>query len=76
MIESRWRPSLPDWVPFPRVAWFISEGVLIGLAGLVLREALADVQLAVTLGNIAFVVGSVTALLGIVAYLVLVALNR
>lgn len=76
MIESRWRPRLPDWVPFPRVAWFVSEGIAIGLAGLLLREALSGVQPAVTLGNIAFVVGSVTALLGVVAYLVLLALNR
>lgn len=76
MTESRWRPSLPDWVPFPRVAWFVSEGVAIGLAGLLLREALSSVQLAVTLGNVAFFVGSATALLGIVAYLVLLAVNR
>lgn len=75
MIESRWRPSLPDWVPYPRVAWFVTEGVAIGLVGLLVRELLSSVQIAVTLGNIVFFVGSATALLGSLAYLVLLALD-
>lgn len=76
MAELPWLPSLPDWVPFPRVVWFVVEGVVIGLAGLLLRESLEPHQLAVTIGNIAFFVGTVTALLGIAAYLVLLAANR
>lgn len=76
MAELRWRPSLPPWVQFPRVAWFVVEGIVIGLAGLLLRGTLSGIQTAVTLGNIAFFVGTTTALLGVVAYLVLAALNR
>lgn len=76
MSASRWRPSLPGWVQFPRVVWFVIEGVAVGTAGLLLRTAFAPVEAAVIVGNIAFVVGSTTALLGIVAYLVLVVANR
>lgn len=76
MPELRWRPSLPEWVQFPRVVWFVVEGVAIGLGGLLLRTALSGIQAAVTVGNVAFFVGSTTALLGIVAYLVLVVTNR
>lgn len=76
MTASRWRPNLPEWVQFPRVIWFVIEGIAVGTAGLLLREALAPAQAAVTVGNIAFFVGGTTALLGIVAYLVLVLANR
>lgn len=76
MSASRWRPSLPEWVQFPRVVWFVIEGIAVGTAGLLLREALAPVQAAVIVGNIALFVGSTSALLGIVAYLVLVVANR
>lgn len=76
MPELRWRPSLPQWVEFPRVAWFVVEGIAIGLAGLLVRSVLTGSQPAVTLGNVAFFVGTTTALLGILAYLVLAAVNR
>lgn len=76
MPEVRWRPSLPQWVQFPRVAWFVVEGVAIGLVGLLVRATLSGIQSAVILGNIAFFVGTTTALLGIVAYFVLAVFNR
>lgn len=76
MAELPSPPSLPEWVPFPRVVWFVVEGAVIGLVGFLLREALPGVESAVTVGNIAFFVGGVSALLGVVAYLVLVATNR
>lgn len=76
MSASRWRPSLPEWVQFPRVVWFVIEGIAVGTAGLLLRETFEPVQAAVILGNIAFFVGSTTALLGVIAYLVLAASNR
>lgn len=70
-------PTLPAWVPFPRVVWFVVEGILLGLVGVLIRDYLGpQVSGLVTVGNVIFFVGAVTALFGAVAWVVLVALNR
>ena len=70
-------PSLPPWVPFPRVVWFVIEGILLGVVGFLIRDYLGpQVSGLVTLGNIVFFVGAVTALFGGLAWVVLVAINR
>jgi hypothetical protein len=70
-------PSLPAWVPFPQVVWFVVEGVLLAAVGLLVRNALGpSVGGLVIVGNIVMLVGSLTALFGALAWLVLYAANR
>ena len=70
-------PRLPDWVPFPKVVWFVFEGIAIAVVGVVIRDALGpSVQGLTTLGNVLFFVGSATALFGTLAWIVLLVLNR
>lgn len=70
-------PMLPDWVPFPRLVWFVFEGLLLGVAGFLLRDAVGrSSEVLVTLGNVVIIVGFVTALIGTLAWVVLVAVNR
>lgn len=70
-------PRLPDWVPFPKVVWFVIEGIALGILGFLVRDYLGpSMQGLTTLGNVIFFVGSATAIFGAVAWLVLWALNR
>lgn len=70
-------PTLPDWVPFPRLVWFVFEGLLLGVAGFLLRDAVGrSSEVLVTLGNVVIIVGFVTALIGALAWVALVAVNR
>lgn len=70
-------PSLPDWVPYPRLVWFVVEGVLLGLVGLLIRESLGPhVQGLIVAGNVVYVVGGLTAVFGVAAWIVLLVLNR
>lgn len=70
-------PALPEWVPYPLIVWFVIEGIALGLVGFLVRDYLGPyVAELVVLGNVVFFVGSVTALFGGLAWLVLTALNR
>lgn len=77
MTEFPSLPSLPEWVPYPHVVWFVVEGVVIGLIGLLVRDFLGPaVQALVALGNVLLFVGGASAVLGGLAWVVLVASNR
>lgn len=70
-------PELPPWVPFPLVVWFVLEGVGLGLIGFLIRDYLGPHVAGLgTLGNVVFFVGSVTALFGGLAWIILAAVNR
>ncbi len=70
-------PTMPPWVPFPNVVWFVIEGIALGVVGVLIRDLLGpSVQGLTTLGNIIFFVGSATAMFGIVAWVALYLLNR
>lgn len=70
-------PDLPSWVPYPLVVWFVVEGVALGLVGFAVRDLLGPaVPGAVTVGNVVIFVGTLTAIGGTIAFLVLVAANR
>jgi hypothetical protein len=70
-------PNLPAWVPYPLVVWFVLEGIALGLAGFVIRDYLGPyVQALVTFGNVVFFVGSVTAIFGGLAWIILTLVNR
>ena len=73
MDAPSWLPSLPEWVPYPYVVWFVVEGLVLGVLGTLVRDVLGpSAAWAVTLGNVVAFVGVSTAVLGAVAYLVLV----
>ncbi|MFB6361583.1 MAG: hypothetical protein ABEH59_09715 [Halobacteriales archaeon] len=70
-------PSLPPWVPYPIVVWFVIEGIALGVVGFLIRDYLGPLLRGlVTLGNVILFVGSVTAIFGGLAWLVLTAVNR
>lgn len=77
MAAFLWLPPLPAWVPYPKVVWFVVEGVLLGLAGLVVRDGLGPALPAlVIVGNVLLFVGAVTTGFGVVAYAALLLANR
>lgn len=70
-------PSLPPWVPYPLVVWFVIEGIALGVIGFLIRDYLGPlVDGLVTLGNVILFVGSVTAIFGALAWVVLTVVNR
>jgi hypothetical protein len=70
-------PSLPQWVPYPLVVWFVIEGLVLGVIGFLIRDYLGPlVEGLVTLGNVILFVGSVTAISGGLAWVILTAVNR
>ena len=70
-------PTMPEWVPFPKVVWFVLEGIALGIVGVLVRDLLGPLFWGVTtLGNVVFFVGSATAMFGALAWVVLYLLNR
>lgn len=70
-------PALPEWVPYPHLVWFVVEGLVLALLGTLVRDLVGpSVPAAVVLGNVVLFVGVSTAVLGGVAYFVLVSVRQ
>ncbi len=71
-----WLPDLPEWVPYPYLVWFVAEGLVLALLGVLVRElAGPSFPGAVTLGDVVLFVGVSTAVLGSMAYFTLVSVR-
>lgn len=76
MEPPTWLPQLPEWVPYPFIVWFVIEGVVLAVLGVLLRDLVGPVSTtAVALGNVVAFVGVGTVVLGSMAYFVLVSLR-
>lgn len=76
MEPPSWLPDLPAWVPYPFLVWFVVEGAVLAVLGVLIRDLAGPVVgWALTLGNVLLFVGVSTVVLASVVYFFLLSVQ-